>query len=154
MSHPSSSSSSSARVREGDPLTGREIEILGFVAGGERTPEIARRLGISENTVKSHLTRVYRKIGASSRVQAARHYLAHHASEQPDLDASASATADERSAPAEREETFLARQIEEIRARIDRLSRTIIDATAESQRLEDALAALIEIKARHRPDRR
>jgi DNA-binding CsgD family transcriptional regulator len=141
-------------VREGDPLTGREIEILGFVAGGERTPEIARRLGISENTVKSHLTRVYRKIGASSRVQAARHYLAHHASEQPDLDASASAAAGERSAPAEREETFLARQIEEIRARIDRLSRTIIDATAESQRLEDALAALIEIKARHRPDRR
>jgi DNA-binding CsgD family transcriptional regulator len=154
VSHPSSSSSGSARVREGDLLTGREIEILGFVAGGERTQEIAHRLGISENTVKSHLTRVYKKIGASSRVQAARHYLAHHGSGQPDLDASASAGAGERSAPAERDEALLARQIEEIRARIDQLSRSIRDATAESQRLEDALAALLEIEARNPPDRR
>jgi DNA-binding CsgD family transcriptional regulator len=45
------------------------------VAAGETTAAIARRLGIAENTVKSHLTNVYAKTGSRNRVQAARYYL-------------------------------------------------------------------------------
>jgi DNA-binding NarL/FixJ family response regulator len=41
------------------------------VAAGHPNKIIARRLGISEKTVKSHLTSVYRQIGVTDRVQAA-----------------------------------------------------------------------------------
>jgi DNA-binding CsgD family transcriptional regulator len=67
-----------ASARERDSLTRRELEILGLLASGMSTPDIAAPLGITPGTVKSHLTRVYRKIGAQNRVQAARHYLDHH----------------------------------------------------------------------------
>ena len=52
-------------------LTARELEVLRLVAGGEANKQIARRLGISERTVKSHLTRIFSAIGVSSRTQAA-----------------------------------------------------------------------------------
>jgi DNA-binding NarL/FixJ family response regulator len=61
-----------ARVeQEQEPLRGREREILALVAAGHPNKIIARRLGISEKTVKSHLTSVYRQIGVTDRVQAA-----------------------------------------------------------------------------------
>ena len=41
-------------------LTGREQEVLALVADGLPNKQIARRLEISEKTVKAHLTRVYR----------------------------------------------------------------------------------------------
>jgi DNA-binding CsgD family transcriptional regulator len=63
------------RAREGDPLTAPELEVLALVAAGESTPAISRRLGIAQNTIKTHLTSVYRKTGSQNRVQAARHYL-------------------------------------------------------------------------------
>jgi DNA-binding CsgD family transcriptional regulator len=69
------STNASRRVRKGDPLTAREVQILSLVAAGETTAAIARRLGIAENTVKSHLTKVYAKTGSRNRVQAARYYL-------------------------------------------------------------------------------
>lgn len=52
------------------PLSAREIEILTHVALGETSKEIASALGIRERTVHWHLTRVYAKLGATSRAEA------------------------------------------------------------------------------------
>lgn len=52
-------------------LTAREHEVLALVAGGLANKNIARRLGISERTVKSHLTKVFQAIGVADRTQAA-----------------------------------------------------------------------------------
>ncbi|MFL6006899.1 MAG: response regulator [Gaiellaceae bacterium] len=57
--------------QEEEPLRGREREVLALVAAGHPNKIIARRLGISEKTVKAHLTSVYRQIGVTDRVQAA-----------------------------------------------------------------------------------
>ncbi|QBD80380.1 response regulator transcription factor [Ktedonosporobacter rubrisoli] len=51
-------------------ITGREREVLRDVARGCRNKEIARRLGISEPTVKSHLASIYYKLGVDSRASA------------------------------------------------------------------------------------
>jgi two-component system, NarL family, response regulator YdfI len=51
-------------------LTGRESEVLLRVAQGERSKEIAVRLGISERTVKAHLASIYNKLGVDSRAAA------------------------------------------------------------------------------------
>lgn len=51
-------------------LTGRELEVLQRVAQGERSKEIAVRLGISERTVKAHLASIYNKLGVDSRAAA------------------------------------------------------------------------------------
>jgi DNA-binding NarL/FixJ family response regulator len=58
----------------GSPLDGlseREREVLGMVARGLPNKLIARELGISEKTVKAHLTSVFRTIGVTDRTQAA-----------------------------------------------------------------------------------
>jgi DNA-binding NarL/FixJ family response regulator len=52
-------------------LTEREREVLDCVAAGLPNKLIARRLGISEKTVKAHLTRIYETIGVTDRTQAA-----------------------------------------------------------------------------------
>jgi DNA-binding NarL/FixJ family response regulator len=52
-------------------LTPREREVLVLVAQGLANKNIARRLGISERTVKSHLTSVFQAIGVVDRTQAA-----------------------------------------------------------------------------------
>jgi two-component system, NarL family, nitrate/nitrite response regulator NarL len=67
-----------------DALTPREREILALVAQGERTAAIATRLGIAENTVKSHCTNAYKKIGARNRVEATLYHLAHLAPREPE----------------------------------------------------------------------
>ncbi len=51
-------------------LSPREVEILEILAAGQSNKEIARRLGISPNTVKTHVARVYEKLGVRRRVQA------------------------------------------------------------------------------------
>jgi RNA polymerase sigma factor (sigma-70 family) len=52
-------------------LTPREREVLTLVAAGMPNKSIARRLEISEKTVKAHLTSVFRTIGVTDRTQAA-----------------------------------------------------------------------------------
>ncbi len=51
-------------------LTEREMEVLEGVARGERSKEIALRLGITERTVKAHLASIYNKLGVDSRAAA------------------------------------------------------------------------------------
>jgi DNA-binding CsgD family transcriptional regulator len=51
-------------------LSPREVEILEVLAVGDSNKEIARRLGISPNTVKTHVARIYEKLGVQRRVQA------------------------------------------------------------------------------------
>jgi DNA-binding NarL/FixJ family response regulator len=53
-------------------LTRREFEILQLVAEGHSNAEIARTLWLAEQTVKFHLSNVYRKIGVQNRTAAAR----------------------------------------------------------------------------------
>jgi DNA-binding NarL/FixJ family response regulator len=52
-------------------LTDRERQVLGLLASGLANKQIARRLGISEKTVKGHLTNLFQRIGVSDRTQAA-----------------------------------------------------------------------------------
>jgi DNA-binding NarL/FixJ family response regulator len=54
-------------------LTNRELEILRLVAGGESNGRIARQLWVTEQTVKFHLSNIYRKLGVANRTQAS-HY--------------------------------------------------------------------------------
>jgi DNA-binding NarL/FixJ family response regulator len=50
-----------------DPLTSREREVALLAADGLATKEIATRLYLSKRTVDTHLDRIYRKLGISSR---------------------------------------------------------------------------------------
>jgi DNA-binding NarL/FixJ family response regulator len=52
------------------PLSRREVEILQKVAYGATTKEVADQLGISPHTVKTHLERIFEKLGANDRAQA------------------------------------------------------------------------------------
>jgi DNA-binding NarL/FixJ family response regulator len=53
-----------------DALTGREIEVLRHIAGGNRNRDIAEKLFITEETVKAHIKRIREKLDASDRTQA------------------------------------------------------------------------------------
>jgi DNA-binding NarL/FixJ family response regulator len=59
------------RRRPASALSDREREILALVAEGLPNKLIARRLAISERTVKGHLTRIFERIGVTDRTQAA-----------------------------------------------------------------------------------
>lgn len=62
----------STAAAERDPqLTGREVEVLRLVRQGLANKQIARRLGISERTVKAHLTSVFQRLDVADRTQAA-----------------------------------------------------------------------------------
>ena len=58
--------------RQAPSYTLREINVLHGLVEGQRDKEIARRLGLTENGVRYHLKKIYRKTGASSRVEAVR----------------------------------------------------------------------------------
>jgi LuxR family transcriptional regulator, maltose regulon positive regulatory protein len=53
-----------------EPLSDRELEVLGLVAAGKSNGEIASSLFVSLSTVKTHINNLYRKLGARSRTQA------------------------------------------------------------------------------------
>ena len=53
-----------------DPLSKRELEVLGLLAAGRTKSEIARDLFVSLGTVKSHTGNIYRKLGTRNRAEA------------------------------------------------------------------------------------
>ena len=57
-------------------LTTREMQIARAVAEGRGNREIATQLGITEQTVKNHLTSIFEKVGVASRLQLALAMLA------------------------------------------------------------------------------
>lgn len=61
--------------RTTDPLTARELEVLGLVAEGADNAEIAGKLVISEATVRSHLSHILDKLHLANRTQAALYAL-------------------------------------------------------------------------------
>jgi DNA-binding NarL/FixJ family response regulator len=63
--------------RERFGVTARELEITSAVVEGLSNREIARKLGLSEDTVKHHLTNVFDKTGASNRLELAL-FAVHH----------------------------------------------------------------------------
>lgn len=140
----SSRDGSLTRVHSREPLTRREQQILALVAAGERTRSISQQLGISQNTIKSHLTAIYRKTGSRSRVEAARHYLETSAAPSSTESHSIPAAIPPASrAPTDHSKSaLLQRQIEEIEARIQQLA----PAVTEAERLHEALTALRRIE--------
>ncbi|HEY6567950.1 MAG TPA: response regulator transcription factor [Actinomycetota bacterium] len=62
---------SEAGTRAHSELSPREQEVLVLVGDGLANKQIARRLGISEKTVKTHLTKIFQTIGVTDRTQAA-----------------------------------------------------------------------------------
>jgi DNA-binding NarL/FixJ family response regulator len=57
-------------VLDTSPLTERHVEILDRMAHGEARPEIARALGLSESTVRSHTKELYKRLGVNERAHA------------------------------------------------------------------------------------
>lgn len=68
---------SSPAAADHDRLSPREREILGFLAKGASNKEIARTLDLAESTVKIHLQGILKKLGLTSRVQAAVYAVEH-----------------------------------------------------------------------------
>ena len=66
----SSVATRSLKLAEKQPLTPREIEVLEMLAAGVGNKIIAKRLSISEHTVKFHISSIFTKLGASSRTEA------------------------------------------------------------------------------------
>lgn len=66
------------RSRGSPLLSARELEVLTRLAHGMRNAQIARQLGIAEGTVKRHLTNIYTKLGATSRMDAVSRALSQH----------------------------------------------------------------------------
>ena len=58
-----------------EPLTARELEVLARLADGLSNKVIASTLGISDETVKFHLSAIFGKLGASNRTDAVRQAL-------------------------------------------------------------------------------
>jgi DNA-binding NarL/FixJ family response regulator len=59
------------RIDRLSALTTRELQIARAVAEGRGNREIATQLGITEQTVKNHLTSIFEKVGVASRLQLA-----------------------------------------------------------------------------------
>jgi two-component system, NarL family, response regulator LiaR len=66
-----------AWVGQEDGLTAREAEVLSLIAGGLSNTDVAARMGLSINSVKSYVRSCYRKIGVESRSQAVLWGLTH-----------------------------------------------------------------------------
>ncbi len=58
-------------------LTERELDVLRLLSLGARNKEIAEQLGVSVNTIKSHVENIYFKLGARTRTQAVRYARKH-----------------------------------------------------------------------------
>ncbi len=60
-----------ARGKERPPLTRQEKKVVALICQGNRNKEVAVKLGIAEQTVKSHCNRIYKKLGVTDRLQLA-----------------------------------------------------------------------------------
>jgi two-component system, NarL family, nitrate/nitrite response regulator NarL len=78
------SARSDAKPRKDFGLTPRELEIIRAIVAASGNKEIAQTLGISEKTVKHHLTNIFDKLGVSNRLELALFALRHHL-EGPDF---------------------------------------------------------------------
>jgi DNA-binding CsgD family transcriptional regulator len=58
------------RAQETLGISGRELEVLALLAAGRSNKEIARRLEVSPNTVKTHVTKLFAKLEARRRTEA------------------------------------------------------------------------------------
>ncbi len=72
LSDPAGSSGDAPPDLPVDPLTEREAQVLQLLAQGLANKQIASTLGISEHTVKFHISSVYTKLGVASRTEAVR----------------------------------------------------------------------------------
>jgi two-component system response regulator DegU len=63
--------------RPTNPLTARELEVLVQVAAGSRNRDISEALGVSEQTVKNHLSSVFHKLGVPNRTHAVTYATRH-----------------------------------------------------------------------------
>ncbi|MGI5240950.1 LuxR C-terminal-related transcriptional regulator [Dactylosporangium sp. CA-139066] len=70
-------------LADGDGLTERERMVLGILAEGLTSAQMARRLHVSERTIAAHLRAIYRKIGVRNRAAATRYALDHHLTPGP-----------------------------------------------------------------------
>ena len=68
--HPVESKNETHIPKKPTDLTERELEVLEAVARGETSKQVALHLGITERTVKAHLTSIYNKLGVDSRAAA------------------------------------------------------------------------------------
>ena len=64
------------RTRGSDGLTPRELEVLGLIAHGHTSVEIADELRLSPRTVETHRARIHKKLGLSTRAELVRYALA------------------------------------------------------------------------------
>lgn len=69
---PAAPAASAASTEAPGGLTRRELEILRLVAEGHSNSQLARMLWVTEQTVKFHLSNIYRKLGVSNRTEASR----------------------------------------------------------------------------------
>nr|WP_309239362.1 response regulator transcription factor [Actinomadura sp. J1-007] len=69
-SAPPPSAASWGGASGGEPLSPRELEVLGLIARGGTNREVAARLFISQATVKTHLLHIYGKLGVNDRAAA------------------------------------------------------------------------------------
>jgi DNA-binding NarL/FixJ family response regulator len=67
-------------------LTRRELEILRLVAEGHSNAQLARTLWVTEQTIKFHLSNIYRKLEVANRTEASRWAQLHGVLEQPDAE--------------------------------------------------------------------
>ena len=69
--------------RSKDELSNREKEVVSLVVSGLRNKEIAEKLFISEQTVKTHLSNIFQKLGLGDRLELALYALRHGLAENP-----------------------------------------------------------------------
>ena len=74
----------------GVQFSAKELRILRGVASGASNKELARTLWVSEQTVKFHLTNIYRKLGVANRTEAARYAHANGLADEREVDPSLS----------------------------------------------------------------
>lgn len=63
-----------SRIKAGTPLSQREMECLTLAALGNSNAKIGQRLYLSEDTIKTYMRKIYRRLGATDRAHAV--YLA------------------------------------------------------------------------------